>query len=78
MKDPTIAKLTELLEQQLAFNQTLINASVPNVCFPAEALAARQTITGKGGFAAYVLDNSRDISEALDLIRSEQNGAGTA
>lgn len=75
MTDQTISRLTALLEQQLEINRTIINASVPNVCFPAEAIVARQAITAKGGFAAYVLDNSRAISNVLDEIRGIPNGS---
>lgn len=79
MKDPTIAKLTELLEQQLSFNRTLINASVPNVCSPADAMKAQQTIKSSGGFSSYVLGNSRSILEVLDILKGGEDGdSGTA
>lgn len=78
MKDQTIASLVTLLEQQLQINRTILNASVPHVCSPEEAAVAGQLIRVNGGFASYVLNSSRAISEVLDNIRSEEDGAGTA
>lgn len=78
MTNPTIEELTELLGQQLQVNRTILNASAPHLCSPAEAMQAVADIREKGGFVLYLLESSRVISEALDSIRSAENGAGTA
>ena len=78
MTNPTIAELTELLDQQLQVNRTILNASAPHLCSPADAMQAVADIREKGGFVLYLLESSRVISEALDSIRSAENGAGTA